>query len=239
MVPLFAGFLAAIVIVIAAIGVWLELLLRQVAIYAALLFFPLALAGLIWPATSRWARRLTEILVSLIFAKLVIVALLSLGASGLASGGEGFSGVIAGAALLVLALCSPWVLIRIVGVAQVALAGTGLEGMRSRATHSAMHRTHQATDTMRNALGGGSRGGGNGGLTVAGLVRWRGGRRDGRGRWGGCGRGGRRRRRATGVAAGEADRRHHRRRDRQPLRVSPGRRQARQDAALPSAGAPS
>lgn len=171
-VPLFAGFLAAIVIVVAAIGVWLELLLRQVAIYAALLFFPLALAGLIWPATSRWARRLTEILVSLIFAKLVVVALLSLGASGLASGGEGFSGVIAGAALLVLALCSPWVLIRIVGVAQVALAGTGLEGMRSRATHTATHRTHQATDTMRKALGGGARGeaigGGHGGLTVAG-----------------------------------------------------------------------
>lgn len=116
-VPLFAGFLAAIVIVIAAIGVWLELLLRQVAIYAALLFYPLALAGLIWPATSRWARRLTEILVSLILAKLVIVALLSLGAAGLASGSEGFSGVIAGAALLVLALCSPWVLLRIVGVA--------------------------------------------------------------------------------------------------------------------------
>lgn len=171
-VPLFAGFLAAVVIVIAAIGVWLELLLRQVAIYAALLFFPLALAGLVWPATSRWARRLTEILVSLILAKLVIVALLSLGAAGLASGGEGFSGVIAGAALLVLALCAPWVLLRIVGVAQVALAGTGLDGMRSRATHTAMHRTHQASDTMRSALGGGTRSGavgsGNGGLTVAG-----------------------------------------------------------------------
>jgi hypothetical protein len=171
-VPLFAGFLAAIVIVIAAIGVWLELLLRQVAIYAALLFFPLALAGLIWPATSRWARRLTEILVSLILAKLVIVALLSLGAAGLASGGEGFSGVIAGAAMLVLALFSPWVVMRIVGIGQIALAGTGLEGMRSRATHTATHRTHQATDTMRAALGG-SRGGaagasGSGGLTVAG-----------------------------------------------------------------------
>lgn len=172
-VPLFAGFLAAVVIVIASIGVWLELLLRQVAIYAALLFFPLALAGLIWPATSRWARRLTEILVSLILAKLVIVALLSLGAAGLASGSEGFSGVIAGAALLVLALCAPWVLLRIVGVAQVALAGTGLDGLRSRATHTATQRTHQASDTMRSALGGASRGGAvgsgsNGGLTVAG-----------------------------------------------------------------------
>ncbi|HEX8002746.1 MAG TPA: hypothetical protein VF519_08630 [Mycobacteriales bacterium] len=170
-VPLFAGFLAAIVIVIAAIGVWLELLLRQVAIYATLLFFPLALAGLIWPATSRWARRLTEILVSLILAKLVIVALLSLGAAGLSSGGEGFSGVIAGAAMLVLALFSPWVVMRIVGIGQLALAGTGIEGMRSRATHTATHRTHQATDTMRAALGGsrgGAAGAGGSGLTVAG-----------------------------------------------------------------------
>lgn len=172
-IPLFAGFLAAIVIVIAAIGVWLELLLRQVAIYAALLFFPLALAGMVWHSTSRWARRLTEILVSLILAKLVIVALLSLGAAGLASGSEGFSGVIAGAATLVLALCAPWVLLRIVGVAQVALAGTGMEGLRSRATHSAMHRSHQASDTMRAAFSSSSRtgaagGSGANGLTVAG-----------------------------------------------------------------------
>jgi hypothetical protein len=164
-VPLFAGFLAAIVIVIGAVGVWLELVLREVAIYAALLFFPLALAGLVWDATARWARRLAEIIVSLILAKLVIVAVLSLGAAGLASGGQGFSGVVAGAALLILALFAPWVVMRLVGVAQVALAGTGIDGLRQRATSTMSQRTHQASDTVRSALG--SSGGKGGGLTVA------------------------------------------------------------------------
>jgi hypothetical protein len=164
-VPLFAGFLAAVLIVIAAVGVWIELVLREVAIYAALLFFPLALAGLVWNATGRWARRLAEIIVSLILAKLVIVALLSLGMAGLASGG--FSDVVAGAAMLLLALFSPWVVLRLVAVAE-SVAWSGVDGMRKRVTSTVGHRSQQGSDAIRSALSSSGGGSSGGGLTVAG-----------------------------------------------------------------------
>ena len=34
--------------------VWLELVVRAAAIYVAVFFMPLALAGYVWPATRRW-----------------------------------------------------------------------------------------------------------------------------------------------------------------------------------------
>jgi hypothetical protein len=58
--PLFAALIAGFLTAIAALVIWIELLLREVAIYATLLFFPLALAGLVWSASSHWARRLAE-----------------------------------------------------------------------------------------------------------------------------------------------------------------------------------
>ena len=41
---------------------------------------PLALAGLVWPATAHWAKRLIEVLVALLLMKPVIVGALCLGA---------------------------------------------------------------------------------------------------------------------------------------------------------------
>jgi hypothetical protein len=173
-VPLFAGFLAAVVIVISALGVWIELVLREVAIYGALLFFPLALAGLVWDATARWARRLAEIIVSLILAKLVIVALLSLGMAGVASGN--FNDVIAGGAMMLLAMFSPWAVMRIVGVGEIALAGGGLAGMRGSAMSAGGHRAAQAGNAARSVIatktgsagtGAAAAGGSSEGLTVA------------------------------------------------------------------------
>ena len=52
---LVAGLLA-----IAALTLWLELALRQAAIYATALLLPLFLAGLVWPATVRYAKRAAE-----------------------------------------------------------------------------------------------------------------------------------------------------------------------------------
>jgi type IV secretion system protein TrbL len=82
-VPLFAVFLGGLVAAIAAFFVWIELLLRSAAVYVCVLFLPLTFIATIWPATSRWSRRLVELLVAIILSKFVIVAIMALAAAGL------------------------------------------------------------------------------------------------------------------------------------------------------------
>ncbi len=72
-VPLFGIFLGSVILAIGAFVLWLELIIRDAAIYIALFFLPLTFVAMIWPATSRWARRLVELLVAIILAKFVIV----------------------------------------------------------------------------------------------------------------------------------------------------------------------
>ncbi|HLG91973.1 MAG TPA: hypothetical protein VKY15_03210, partial [Acidimicrobiales bacterium] len=69
-VPLFVGFVASLLIAVGAFVLWLELVLRAAAIYVAVLFLPLALAGLVWQATWHWSRRLAETLAALVLSKL-------------------------------------------------------------------------------------------------------------------------------------------------------------------------
>jgi hypothetical protein len=58
----FVLLLVALLIAVAAFVLWLELLIRAAAVYVAVLFLPLALATLVWPAISHWCRRLVETL---------------------------------------------------------------------------------------------------------------------------------------------------------------------------------
>jgi hypothetical protein len=143
-IPAFAALIAGVVAAVAAVLIWVELLLRGVAIYATLLFFPIALAGLAWEPSRRWARRLAELLTALIFAKFVIVAILSLAAGALASGGEGYAGVLSGAALLLVAAFAPFLLLRVIGVFEVAVAAAALDGARQRGTRPLMHGSQTA-----------------------------------------------------------------------------------------------
>ena len=132
----FVVFIVASLVVIGALTLWLELLVRGAAIYVAVLFLPLALASLVWPAISHWARRLTEILAALVLSKFLIVAILSLAVGAVASGtsnDQGMDTALAGAALLLLAAVSPYALLRLVPMAEGALAA---EGLRQRAQSS-------------------------------------------------------------------------------------------------------
>jgi len=141
--PTFVLFLGGIAVVVGAILVWLELLLRSAAVYVAVLFLPLALAGLAWPAISHWSRRLADTLAALVLAKLVIVAVLSLAVGALAGGtgstpsgaaapGGGFASVLGGAALLLLAGLAPWSLFRLLPFLESGAIGH-LEGLSQRA----------------------------------------------------------------------------------------------------------
>ncbi len=132
--PAFVAFLGALVVSGAALALWLELVIRAAAIYVAVLFLPLALAGLVWPVTASWCRRLGEILGALILSKLVVVAVMSLAAGALSGegGSSGFAGVIGGAALLLLAAFVPFTLLRLIPAVEAG-AITHLEGVSRRA----------------------------------------------------------------------------------------------------------
>jgi hypothetical protein len=135
-VPAFVLFLGSLAVVAGAVMVWIELLIRSAAVYVAVLFLPLALASLAWPAIAHWCRRLVDTLVALILGKFVIVSVLSLAAGALAgaggNGGGGFAAVLGGAALLILAAFSPWALFRLLPFLEAGAVGH-LEGVSARA----------------------------------------------------------------------------------------------------------
>ena len=164
--PTFVLFLGGVAVVIGAVLVWLELLLRSAAVYVAVLFLPLALAGLAWPAISHWARRLVDTLAALVLSKLVIVAVLSLAAGALAGGtgsaptgaataGGGFASVLGGAALLLLAAFAPWSLFRLLPFLEAGAVGH-LEAVGQRARHQAAVPLRGMADVAMRAAAAGS-----------------------------------------------------------------------------------
>lgn len=124
---LLAGSMAAVAFVL-----WVELAVRSAAVAAATLFLPLALAGLAWPATTQWARRLGETIAGLVLMKLVIAGVLALAATAI-GGHSGTRGVVEGVALLVLATLAPFALLRLIPMIEAG-AVSHLEGAHHRTT---------------------------------------------------------------------------------------------------------
>jgi hypothetical protein len=159
-VPAFIVFLAGLLVAMATLVLWLELVVRSAAVAAAALFLPLALAGLAWPAVSHWCRRLADTLAALILSKLVVAAVLAL-ATGAIVGGlglgppitGGFSAVVTGAALLALATMAPFTLLRLVPAIEAG-AVMQLESARHQlgaAARAPLAAGSMALDIARNA----------------------------------------------------------------------------------------
>jgi hypothetical protein len=165
-IPLFGVFLGAIILAIGAFVLWLELVIRDAAIYVCVFFLPLTFVAMIWPATSRWARRLVELLIAIVLAKFVIVAILSLASAALTNtslvqgDGNTFERMIAGSALLILAAWSPFALLRLIPMMEVAAASVvsqratiasaaGAAGIQTPAAYmrQAMNRTSHSSVT--------------------------------------------------------------------------------------------
>jgi hypothetical protein len=162
-IPLFGVFLGAIILAMGAFVLWLELIIRDAAIYVCVFFLPLTFVAMIWPATSRWARRLVELLIAIVLAKFVIVAILSLASAALTNtslvqgDGNTFERMIAGSALLVLAAWSPFALLRLLPMMELAAVSvTGQRASMSAAAGSAGVQTPAAY--MRQAMDRRSRG---------------------------------------------------------------------------------
>lgn len=119
--PLFVGFLLAIVGAFAAFLVWLELLMRDAAVYVTVLFTPFALAAAIRPRWSGALRRTCELLAAVIGSKFVIVSIFVLAAGMIAHPEGRVEAIIAASALMVLAAFAPFVLLKLVPFAEGAM----------------------------------------------------------------------------------------------------------------------
>jgi hypothetical protein len=138
----FLAFLIAFLMIGAAFALWIELLLREAAVYVVVLMLPLAFAALAWPARRIWAIRAVELLVALILSKFAIIAVLSLGGAAIGGsiGHASVTGLMAGTVLIMLATMSPWALLRLVPLAEIAAGAAGaLRGEMRSATNSANH----------------------------------------------------------------------------------------------------
>ena len=166
-IPLFAVFLGGLIAAVGSFFVWVELLIRSAAIYVAVLFLPFTFVAMIWPQTAKWCRRLVELLFAIIFSKFVIVAIMALAAAGLLSAGtgQGFNGVLAGTALLLLASFSPMALLRLIPMVEGAAHASS---NRSGAGSSTLGPVAGPAAVMRRVMDGNwGSGGGSGGLRAA------------------------------------------------------------------------
>ncbi len=129
--PLFVTFLAAGVGALAAFLVWIELLMRDAAVYVVALFMPFSLAASIWPRWTGVLRRTAELLITVIGSKFVIVAIIALAAGLLAEPEGRIEPILAASALMLLACFAPFVLLKFVPFAEGAMAAA--YGRRSAA----------------------------------------------------------------------------------------------------------
>jgi len=134
--------------VAAALMLLIELTIRAAAVYVVVLLLPLAFAAFVWPARRIWAVRLVELLISLILSKFVIVAVLSLAGSALATTDIGVSRLLTATALLLLSTFAPWALLRILPFTEL---GAGAAGALR---HELLQTPRSAQSVARPAAGG-------------------------------------------------------------------------------------
>ena len=117
--------IASLVTIVCAVVLWVELLLRTAIIYVATLFAAPTFSGLVDRSLWRHSRRWVFFVVSVVFAKPVVVAVLGLAAAGAGAGGsaDGFSSVFVALALMIVAIFCVGLLFRIIPNAGDEIAG--------------------------------------------------------------------------------------------------------------------
>jgi hypothetical protein len=128
----FLIFFLGLLTVAGATALWLEMLMREAAVYVVVLMLPLAFSALVWPARRVWAVRAVELLVALILSKFAIVAVLSLGGAALDQVGHSITAPIAGLVLVMMGAFAPWALLRLIPLSE--LGAGALESMRGHGT---------------------------------------------------------------------------------------------------------
>jgi hypothetical protein len=129
----FPVFFVGLLAVAAAVTLWIELLIRSAAVYVIVLMLPLFFAALVWPARRVWAVRAIELLIALILSKFAIVAVLALGAAALGHTViPSVAQMLAGTTLVLLAAFTPWALLRLLPLHELAASVEGMRGAGAR-----------------------------------------------------------------------------------------------------------
>jgi hypothetical protein len=168
----FGAVLVGLVVAVAALLVWIELLIRSALIYLLVALSPLAFAAMTWPAARGVLRRTVELLLAVIVSKFVICVAIAVGAAAL--GGAGATGAVgevtagaspatadlgallSGAAILALAAFSPFVVLKLLPFAEAAVAAQGISRSPVRGAQTGMSTYYYASSLGR--LAGGGRG---------------------------------------------------------------------------------
>jgi DNA processing protein len=142
--------LLGLLCIVAALFVWIELVIRAALVYLLIAFSPLVFAAMVWPAARGMVRKLADLLLALIFSKVVIAIAFSVGAAALAGVGNAghasdiggsvsanagtlFSGLV----IFGLAAFAPFVLLKLFPAAEAAVVAQGVSRGPMRATQQA------------------------------------------------------------------------------------------------------
>jgi hypothetical protein len=169
----FAAVLLGLVAVIAALLLWVELIVRSALVYLLVAISPLGFAASLWPAARGFLRRTIEILLAVILSKFVIAVALAigvaaLGGAGTAGGGQGMIAgggasvgtPLVGAVLLGLAAFAPFLVLKLIPLAEAAVLAHGISRGPVRAAQSGVS-TYSSTRMISRLSGsGGGFGGG-------------------------------------------------------------------------------
>jgi hypothetical protein len=148
--PGFLLLLGALVTALATFVVWLELIMREAAIYLSVAFLPLCFAAMVWERTAHWCRRLVELLAAIILARFTIATAVAVaaGAMGHARGGQGgLTALMAGCAVMLIAALTPLLLLRLVPIAEAA----GDVALHRGATRAVRPASHSSEPSMARA----------------------------------------------------------------------------------------
>ncbi len=159
----------ALIEVFAGVLVWLELIVRNAAIYILPLFFAATLAAAIWPVLSAWPGRLGRLLLLLVALKPVVLVVLSFAGSAAAAGlsfSSGVSGsvgtILAAIVIFALSAFAPWALMSLLAAdAESAHIAAGLRAATGTAVAAEGGRSVRTGGGLRNLAGqnGGAAGG--------------------------------------------------------------------------------
>ncbi|MEW6473146.1 MAG: hypothetical protein AB1679_12820 [Actinomycetota bacterium] len=159
----FAVVVVGLLAIVAALVLWVELMVRSALVYLLVAVSPIAFAAMVWPAARGVLRRTAHLLLAVIFSKFVIAVALAvgvaalggasgtseaavgtamLGAVGPAPGNSdpavGLGALLVGAVILALAAFAPFIVLRLIPIAEAALVAQGVSRGPLRAAQSGL-----------------------------------------------------------------------------------------------------
>lgn len=132
--------LTELFVFLGGMAIYAELVVRAALVTVVVALAPLSFAAMVWPAARGAARKVVELVCAIVLSKLAIWVALAVGislfktqaATG-APGGQAWGQMISGAAIISVAVFAPFVVWRLLPVAEAAIVAQGLARMPGRA----------------------------------------------------------------------------------------------------------